>query len=845
MYLVTTREGVYFDSYKSVLLMALSVIGSFLLLCSVARASAFTEWPAQFGTAGVDHVYDMVTIGTDMYVVGSVAGALPGQSHAGGLDAFVQKYNKDGVLQWTRQFGTSADDAATAIAVRNGEIYVTGYVDGALPELTSAGGRDIFLRAYRSEGELVMNKQLGSDGHDHPWNIAFLDTYLYIVGGTNAEFSGATTHGGQDIFVMQYHYGGEPGWVRQFGTDQIDSALGIAADTSGLYVIGSTNGTFPGQISNGAQDAYVMKLNEAGVMQWQHQFGTAGYDFAFNGAVRDDVLYVVGDVEAALPGQSAAGDSDGFVRAYDTETGTELWTNQFGTSGFDEAYSVAVDDTGVHVAGFVDGVLPGQLGHGELDGYVRKYDFTGSELYTYQFGTSGSEDVLAFTVRDGVIYVGGSTDGAFSGFTNAGLDDIYGLKIIQDTDGDNIYDDIDVDVLTPSLDFSDGTTTGSVISMGDQMLTITDAPSSSEGVKIMADVNGGANPAIISECGIATSTLTAGDSLIVTCGSVTLTIDEGSVETTLIADDGRIANTTLNAGNTITFKSDEAIVETSITNTEDTVLIIDDEITVLAPGSVDEIPTNHPVTIESTSLESAVLSLGEVTVLSAAVAAPINETSTIAGIVYSLDGGPFVSLSPNDGSYDDVTEEGAVAIGPFTSAGIHEVCVRGLDTIESPSQEACLLLAVYDPTAGYVTGGGQINSPAGAYVSNPTLTGKAHFGFVAEYETGAQTPTGNTQFRFNAGDLRFKSTSYEWLVVSGTRAQYKGYGNIGKDTGYRFMLTAVDGDALGNSGQSDKFRMRIWDDETGLVVYDNQYGDSDAANLSTDITHGSIVIHTE
>lgn len=58
---------------------------------------------------------------------------------------------------------------------------------------------------------------------------------------------------------------------------------------------------------------------------------------------------------------------------------------------------------------------------------------------------------------------------------------------------------------------------------------------------------------------------------------------------------------------------------------------------------------------------------------------------------------------------------------------------------------------VYDPAAGFVTGGGWINSPAGAYSANTDLTGKATFGFVSKYQNGATVPTGNTEFQFLGG----------------------------------------------------------------------------------------------
>ncbi|MCU7548365.1 T9SS type A sorting domain-containing protein [Chitinophagaceae bacterium LB-8] len=148
----------------------------------------------------------------------------------------------------------------------------------------------------------------------------------------------------------------------------------------------------------------------------------------------------------------------------------------------------------------------------------------------------------------------------------------------------------------------------------------------------------------------------------------------------------------------------------------------------------------------------------------------------------------------------------------------------------------------YDPNAGFVTGGGWINSPAGAYRANPELTGKANFGFESKYEKGKSLPSGNTEFQFQAGDLKFKSSNYEWLVIAGSKAQYKGTGAINGSGNYGFMLTAGDGD-LGTTKKPDYFRIKIWNTLDNQIVYDNQYGAADNADLTTQLGGGSIVIH--
>lgn len=89
-------------------------------------------------------------------------------------------------------------------------------------------------------------------------------------------------------------------------------------------------------------------------------------------------------------------------------------------------------------------------------------------------------------------------------------------------------------------------------------------------------------------------------------------------------------------------------------------------------------------------------------------------------------------------------------------------------------------------------------------------------------------PDGNTQFQFHAGDLNFKSATYEWLVVAGKTAQFKGEGTINRLGSYQFMIWAGD-------GNSDTFRIHIWSDNG--TVYDN--GSQQA------LGGGNIVVHSK
>jgi len=147
---------------------------------------------------------------------------------------------------------------------------------------------------------------------------------------------------------------------------------------------------------------------------------------------------------------------------------------------------------------------------------------------------------------------------------------------------------------------------------------------------------------------------------------------------------------------------------------------------------------------------------------------------------------------------------------------------------------------LYDPwigQGGMVTGGGWIISPAGAYTADTSLSGIATFGFVSMYKKGATVPTGNTQFNFQVADLNFHSDSYDWLVIAGEKAMYKGTGTINNAGNYGFMLSAIDGD-INEGSDNDKFRIKIWNKASEEIVYDNNPDDT-----GTELGGGRIVIH--
>jgi hypothetical protein len=225
------------------------------------------------------------------------------------------------------------------------------------------------------------------------------------------------------------------------------------------------------------------------------------------------------------------------------------------------------------------------------------------------------------------------------------------------------------------------------------------------------------------------------------------------------------------------------------------------------------------------------------------VNATLDDSSTggskIASAEYSLDGATWRSMEAADGAMDAPIEK-IVAKLSVTKAGVYNLKVHGSDELGNVASEKSIVLIVYDPD-GTATGDGSIKSPVGAYTANPALTGKAAFKFDVQYRKGDRTPTGETEFTFPDADMAFKSTSYDWLVVSESEARCKGTGTINGSGKYGFMLIVVyEGKG---AGKSKKFRMKIWDKTTGKTVYDNNLGYPEDITPTTVVSGGNVEVN--
>jgi len=205
-----------------------------------------------------------------------------------------------------------------------------------------------FARTYGgTSGDRASSVQRTSDGG-------------YIVAGYTYSFGA----GGDDIFLIKTDANGNIIWAKTYGGTSYDYAYSVQQTSDGGYIVAGETNSF----GAGLSDAFLIKTNASGNLQWAKTYGGTGYDYAYSVQRTSDGGYIV----AGLTTSFGAGGYDVFLIKTDAN-GNIIWAKTYGGTSYDNAYSVQqTSDGGYIVAG-----LTNSLGAGSYDIFLIKTDANG------------------------------------------------------------------------------------------------------------------------------------------------------------------------------------------------------------------------------------------------------------------------------------------------------------------------------------------------------------------------------------------------------------------------------------------------------------------------------------
>ncbi len=373
---------------------------------------------------------------------------------AGAYDIFLAKYDVSGKLLWADSGGGAGNEGGGAVAIDgSGNLVVAGYYEGSATfggtTLTSAGGIDAFVAKYDAGGTLQWVRSSAGVNNTAARGVAVDASGNVVVEGA---FSGITTFGGTtltsagsyDVFVAKYDAAGTLLWAHSAGGTGEEIGEAVAVDGSGNAVVsGSFSGTaiFGGTTltSAGDTDMFVAKYDAAGTFLWARSAGGLngetghgiGVDKSGNVVVTG---YFIGDAVFGATTLTSMGADDVFVAKYDP-AGTLVWVRSAGGPGDDLSYSVVVDRAGsASVTGaFLSSATFGTTtltSTGSADVFVARYDASGHVEWAHAAGGAGGDAGIAIAVdgsRNAVVTGSFTLDATFGGktLTSAGSYDVF------------------------------------------------------------------------------------------------------------------------------------------------------------------------------------------------------------------------------------------------------------------------------------------------------------------------------------------------------------------------------------------------------------------------------------
>jgi hypothetical protein len=407
----------------------------------------------QFGSTGEDATR-AIEVGTDgsLYVLGQTnSTSFGGQTNNGGYDLFLTKFDKYGRVIWTRLFGTSSDEYTEThrmVFDESGNVIFGGITLGSFPTYTNPGGGwsgfDLFLVKVTPSGDTVWLKQYPLVNDTVIYNMARDSTpYFYVSGWTKATLLGQAQVGDPSGYVAKYDMDGVMQDVVMVGHSSGGTVpRGLTVSSSGIYVVGYTNGSLPGFTNVGNYDGFAEKLDTDLNIIWRYQFGSTAGDYPFGNIAVDETnnaLYFTGYTSGTLASQTSQGGDDLIAVKLNTNTGAMIWTQQWGTSQRDQCNSgLTLDLQGQPILmTSTDGAYSGQTSKGGSDLAIIKLSASdGTMTLVNQIGTSQNEYERTISFQSDFFWSGGWTNDTMPWAlnSNAGLNDMLVVKFNSNLD---------------------------------------------------------------------------------------------------------------------------------------------------------------------------------------------------------------------------------------------------------------------------------------------------------------------------------------------------------------------------------------------------------------------------
>lgn len=344
------------------------------------------QWQKALGGSGAENLFSIQPTADGGYIASGYTfsndGDVSGFHGGNEPDAWVVKLNSTGAIQWQKVLGgsTGCDFANVILSTPDGGYIIAGHTDSHDGDVTTtAGERDVWIVKLTSTGAIQWQKAIGGADNDYVYSFHSTPDGGYIAAGytysNNGDVSG--NHGDADAWIVKLSSSGAIEWQKTLGGNREEIARSILPTTDGGYIVAGSTKSNNGDVSgnHGEADAWIVKLNRSGTIQWQKALGGSSEEIARSIQPTTDGGYIFAGSAKSINGDVSTnhGNSDAWIVKL-SNSGAIQWQKSIGGTGNDFVNSIQFTADGSYIAAGQATSKNGDLigNHGATDAWVIK-----------------------------------------------------------------------------------------------------------------------------------------------------------------------------------------------------------------------------------------------------------------------------------------------------------------------------------------------------------------------------------------------------------------------------------------------------------------------------------------
>ena len=244
-------------------------------------------------------------------------------------------------------------------------------------------------------------KTYGGYNADTGWSVIEAGRSGFVIAGETASYGAGST----DAYLIKTDKNGDVEWTRTFGGDKNDAFISVIKDGKNLIAAGGTASE-----SAGETDMYVVKTDENGDVIWEKKFGGRNYDYGYSVIKTSDNNILCAGYTSSF---NKMNNSDAYLVKISPEGGL-VWENTYSTPGWDVFYSVVeTPDSGFAAVGYTT-----DTDNKKMDLFFVRTDSKGRTLWKKKYGGNrDDEGVTVINTKDkGFLIAGKSSSYTARGF---------------------------------------------------------------------------------------------------------------------------------------------------------------------------------------------------------------------------------------------------------------------------------------------------------------------------------------------------------------------------------------------------------------------------------------------